>query len=456
MIIEKLTAFKLGDLIEFTLIQRPKHLNLLYPTTVSPILDSKRPLPNYDYETYARFNRLVVTNSLLDLFTTDSLALEAAIADAKSSQDLTLYLELAHEMLKEEMSHLVNKIDSGPPSLQSSSNINMAASTGLLSPITKPLSKHKLSDLMPESLNEKDCYFFYQSSDGQQIFLHPLSREHLAAEYGVDAFMPPLLQNVNILDLETKTFDEKARRKFPALSHLPVSCQYHFALVDVTPFLHDPARKSQFMEDVKKRREAIERATARETRRAEVYAQHIAAKQLEQQQKLYAARYKHPSYNGPDLVPPDLNDASFPEINAIRISGSMQSPTAVATPHATRGEPHGDIYSAPRPSSAWDKGTLISTLHKPTEEAFPALSATKEKPGVIILSDDLLPSTGPAAHSSGAWGAASSAPVSPTPNVWTSRASGTSSPSQKANSSSSGNTSTTPKKKQGKKTILVI
>jgi len=442
--------------MEFTLIQRPKHLNLLYPATVSPILDSKRPLPNYDYEAYARFNRLVVTNSLLDLFTTDSIALEAAIADAKSSQDLTLYLELAHQMLKEEMSQLTDKTGSGPPSLQSSSNINMASSTGLLSPITKPLSKHKLSDLMPESLSEADCYFFYQSSDGQQIFLHPLSRDHLAAEYGVDAFMPPLLQNINILDLETKTFDEKARRKFPALSHLPISCQYHFALVDVSPFLNDPVRKAQFLDDVKHRREAIERATARELRRAEIYAQQIAAKQLEQQQKLYAARYKQSQYAGPDLVPPDLNDASFPEINAIRISGTTQSPNAVVTPHATRGEAHGDIYSAPRPSSAWDKGTLISTLHKPTEEAFPVLSAAKEKPGVVVLNDDLFHAARPVASSSGAWGAASSAPVSPTPNVWASRASGTSSPGQKANSGSTGNASTTPKKKQGKKTILVI
>jgi hypothetical protein len=460
VIVEKMPAFKVGDFMTFTLIQRPIQLNLLYPATMEPVMDCKRPLPSYEYEESARFNRIVVSNDLLELFTTEAISLDASIADAKSSQDTTLFMELAQQMLSKEIELVETKLNR-TPSLHSSSGSNLTASTGLLAPLTKPSSKHKLSDLMPEVLTAENCFFFYQASDGQQIFLHPLSLEFMTEEYGADAMMPALLQNVKILDMETKTFDEKVRRKFPALSHLPISCQYHLALIDVSPLLSDAVRKASFSEKVKRREEAIERATARETRRAEIYAQQIAAKQLEEQQKLYAARRSHISRSQyesvPDLLPPDLNDASFPEINALRLSSHHHSTSSPSISSGSREERSSDFSSpAPKTATAWGQGTLMTSLKRAPEEAFPALPKHKDKNGNLILSEESLHSTtawGPTAASSAS---SSSSPSSPSPNVWASRAPGSPLPGNSKTPTQSTSTGATQKKKQGKKTILVL
>jgi hypothetical protein len=501
VIVEKLLPVIVGSPLNLILVQRPKHLNLLYPSTMDPVLDSKKPLPYYEYEPCARFNRLLVTNQLLELFTTESLVLEGAIASAKSSQDLTLYMEVAQQMLKEEMATVESKLEqraSSSSSLLNSSGVlipgPLSSSSGLLSPLSKPQSKHSLSELMPEKLEETNSFFFYQSADGQQIFLHPLIAPYMSEQFGHESVMPPILQNMKILDLETKTFDEKTRRKFPALAHLPISCQYHFALVDISELLTDPVRRASFHEDVKKRQDAIERISAREARRAEVHAQQAAIKQLQQQQALYNSRYASSTSSnnfGPDVVPPDLTDSSFPEINAIHLGGgggggsstnhhyALSSPSTPSSSMRADGNGHGDSLAPPRPSSAWDKGTLMTSLNKAPEDAFPALPSHKDKNGNMVLTDESIrvhspssssfassspsfssfasssPNSSATRSSSTAWG---SSTASPTPNAWASGSSAksvaTSNPSN--NSSSPAVAKGNNKKKQGKKTILVI
>jgi len=459
VILEKFAPAKVGRVLDLVLLQRPKHLNLVYPTTMSPHLDSKKPLPYYEEEHEAQFNRLLVTNRLLDLFTTESLQLEAAIASAKSSQDLTLYMEVAQQILKAEMAEMETKAEG----LAYSSSSLASSSSQLLAPIAKPAPKQRLSDFMPEQLEAGNCFFFYQSRDGQLIFLHPLNMHYLMEEYGGDVKMPDSLEKLPIMDLETKTFDEKTRRKFPALAHLPISCQFQFVLVDISGLLTQPIAKASFMEDVKKRQNAIQRANEMEAKRAEVHSQQYAAKQLKLMQAQAIVNRRHQQSvvgsGAMELLPPDLNE-HFPEINAIALSSSPStSPSPYITSPYSAASPA--TSSSPRPVTAWEKGSLIQTIHKASEEeAFPALFTHKDKNGDLILSEEsraVLSSTSSTTSTS-----STSTPSAATSTTSTSRAPLNFSAAVSSGSQNAGTSGTTPaanakgKKKQGKKTILVI
>lgn len=444
VIVETLEHVKVGQNLDLVLLRRPKHLNLLYPTNMVPIMDSKRPLPLYEDSENSRFNRLLVTNDLLSLFTTESLQLEAAIASAKSSQDLTLYMEVAQQMLKEEMAELETKILARSGGLVSSSNSSLTASTQLLAPISKPLAKQRLSDIMPEKLDGENSFFFYQSRDGQLIFLHPLNQQYLLQEFGADADMPELLENVKVLDLETKTFDEKIRRKFPALAHLPLSCQFSFALVDISGLLKSPVERAAFLEDVQKRQNAIERTNEREAKRAEVHAQQHAAKQMQLRQAQVSAKRRHlqtvTGDGANELLPPDLNE-HFPEINAMP---NASSPTLQFGYAASR---------SPTTVSAWNKGSIIESIQRASEEeAFPALTPVathKDKNGNLTLTEESI-----------GWHAQTSTPTLATATTTTSTTTPLSFSAAAVSSMNNANSAPAAhakgKKKQGKKTILVI
>jgi hypothetical protein len=451
----------------------------LYPATLQPELDAKKPLPLYEHVQQAKFNRILVTDQLLDLFTTESIALDAAITSAKSSKDLTVFMEIAHEMLKEEIAEVEAKIVA--KSLASSGSIPTSlTSSGLLSPLSKPLPRQSLSELMPEKLESGNCHYFYQAADGQQIFLHPLSLQYLVEEFGSESLCPSQLAQMKILDLETKSVDEKMKKRFPALAHLPTSCQFYFALVDVTPLLKQPFRKASFAEDVQKRQEAINKANDRETKKAAARAEKIAAaRQASMAQNSPSPGLIASLLTMPDVVAPDL-DESFPEISSLSTSisvypahsppkgslgasstdsalhhsgdGPSASSTTASNQFAHRSHQH--QASGSKQSSAWDKGTLISSFAKPTEEDFPALPTHKDKHGNMVLNEDTLGSspTGAAPTSNTASSASRIANIG-SPMSWGSAAiTSPAPPSQQTPTGRSNN----KKKQQGKKTLLVI
>lgn len=412
--------------MDFTLIQRPKHLNLLYLAGNVPCMDAKSPLPQFCTQNeHSLFNRLTITHQLPELLQSEAKALETAIEEAKSAQELTLYMEVAQQMLKEEMDAL---------DLSKSSSLTSSANSNLLSPLSKPLPKHRLADLIPERLEASHCFFFFQSSDAQQIFLHPLNIQYLLKEYPEESMFPKELHQVKVIDLEAKSLDEKMRRKYHAISHLPTACQFSFALIDMTGILKDPLNLADFAEEVKKRADAIQRVNERDARRAAVMAEQLAAKKTADLIALVSQGTKQGSaLSGPEIVPPDL-DEYFPEIAPHAPSSASPAPHTSSSP-SHESNLHASNRSSP---SAWDNGRLRASLNKAPEDDFPALPAAPVlpspagKPDHVILSEAYISAmpqaaTPPSLNFSAAVTATSPAPAK-------------------------GST----KKKPGKKTILVI
>lgn len=407
VIFESFHAPTVNATMDFSLLQRPKHLNLLFPAQHLPTIDPKSPLPFLQDTSISKFNRLVVTPVLGDLLRSEASALETAIESAKASNELTLYHEIALGMLQDELTEL----DAKPSTLTST--------TTLLSPLSKPAPKQKLSDLIPATMEPDDCYFFYQAMDGQQIFLHPLNWHYISKEH-VHRELPTELKDLKVLDVEVKTLDEKLRRKSPTLSHLPASCQYHLALVDMTGVLKDPLNLAAFSDDVKKRADSIAIQNQREARHAAVIAEQAAAKRTADLIQSLTAGSRSAA---PEVVPPDLDD-HFPEIGSLSLSTHLPTPSVAPTSSAAL-----TSSSPSKTPMAWGNGRLMASLHRGPEEEFPALP-----PGHMVLSDTAIEAS-PSPSSM----RFSEAVSSPHP------AHNTPSNSSKSNS-----------KKKGKKTILVL
>ncbi|KNC96707.1 uncharacterized protein SPPG_07919 [Spizellomyces punctatus DAOM BR117] len=75
-------------------------------------------------------------------------------------------------------------------------------------------------------------YYFYQSLDGQHLYLHPLDIKILKHEYGSYDRFPDRI-NVNVIAAQESTMNEDLRKRCKYLSHVPLSCDVTFCEVDM-------------------------------------------------------------------------------------------------------------------------------------------------------------------------------------------------------------------------------
>ncbi|KAH8553737.1 hypothetical protein BGW37DRAFT_269878 [Umbelopsis sp. PMI_123] len=116
----------------------------------------------------------------------------------------------------------------------SSSVLSQASdSSSPIQPVTS--AKPKNNDAAPHSTSS---YYFYQTADGQHVYLHPLDIKILKQEFTTyDKFPKSIVVRVN--DVEESTLTEELRKKFKYLSHLPLSCDVTFLEVDLKGVVSD-------------------------------------------------------------------------------------------------------------------------------------------------------------------------------------------------------------------------
>jgi hypothetical protein len=143
---------------------------------------------------------------------------------------------------------------------------------GLPSPITPPVkqqsrrtslqqfrshlispSRTHLSGSPSPSASRHDIYYYYQSSDGQQYYLHSLDIKILLAEYG-DYHSPERI-DVPVKRIEHFTFDAGGRRRFKALEGVILGSQIGFCQGVWSGVLKDETVE-RFRKEIEKR-EAI-------------------------------------------------------------------------------------------------------------------------------------------------------------------------------------------------------
>lgn len=140
--------------------------------------------------------------------------------------------------------------------------------------------------------------YFYQCIDGQWAFLCPLNMKMIDTCYGSAACYPSTI-TAPILEIEKNEQSMKTRKRFPALSHLPLTSNFTFLEVDLKETLPSDVLSS-FSDEL----------SSRSRRRAQIEKREARQRKAEAARALSALKLKHGGPSESELASMPLPSAS--------------------------------------------------------------------------------------------------------------------------------------------------
>jgi hypothetical protein len=111
--------------------------------------------------------------------------------------------------------------------------------------------------------------YFYQSNDGQRIYINGLNNRCLTAEYGSSLAQAPLTLTGRIVATESHFMTEENRRRFKYLAHLPLHTEFKVAELELGEPYVSRTTLATFQAEIDERRNARQRKISREKREAD-------------------------------------------------------------------------------------------------------------------------------------------------------------------------------------------
>merc|ERR1719370_853966 len=115
---------------------------------------------------------------------------------------------------------------------------------------TPPQQSKSAASLLPTAGD----YFFFQSADGQKIFLHSLNAKCLAFEYGALNVAPNAISG-RILQIDEGIVTEGLRKRCRYLSTLPIHCPFKVVELDLKSPLVSEEALDNFAADLQWRKQ---------------------------------------------------------------------------------------------------------------------------------------------------------------------------------------------------------
>lgn len=109
-------------------------------------------------------------------------------------------------------------------------------------------------------------FYFYQAADGQYTYLHAMNVRMLEHCYGSLEHCPPVLTG-RIVEKESGSMTEELRRRLRYLQHLPVTCQFEVAEIQLKPPVVTKQTLEHFRDQMEVRRRRRQRRARDERRR---------------------------------------------------------------------------------------------------------------------------------------------------------------------------------------------
>ena len=163
--------------------------------------------------------------------------------------------------------------------------------------------------LMKKKATPKDVFYFYQSSDGQPIFLHALNVQMLVHEYGTLENCPSRIKG-KIMEKDNTSMTEDLRNRLRYLRHLPVTSIFEVCEVQMKPPLISKETIAEFSAQLESRRRKRNRRAREERRREKV----IQAEENKRMGKYPDMKYRIESaYHFPQVSGDNLTSARSTE-----------------------------------------------------------------------------------------------------------------------------------------------
>lgn len=123
-------------------------------------------------------------------------------------------------------------------------------------------------DIVPNSAPaaHSNDFYFYQSSDGQNLYLHSINARMLQAMYGSLDAAPKSISG-RILQKEVCSMSEDLRKRLKYLQHLPVSCHFEVVEIQLGRSIVSAEVLAKFKEELLMRQKTRERRAHEEKKR---------------------------------------------------------------------------------------------------------------------------------------------------------------------------------------------
>ncbi|XP_045023573.1 RING finger protein 10-like [Daphnia magna] len=139
------------------------------------------------------------------------------------------------------------------------SNVFHISSTPIASPDNSSMTD-------AHRIQQKSVFYFYQSSDGQAIYLHHINVQILVRCFGSLELCPETIQG-RIVEVETLSMTEDLRNRLRYLGHIPISKQFQIMEITFMEPEIDSTVREEFRERVEERARRRRRKDREERRR---------------------------------------------------------------------------------------------------------------------------------------------------------------------------------------------
>lgn len=110
-------------------------------------------------------------------------------------------------------------------------------------------------------LDPADYTYFYQCNDGQHIYPHAINIRMLKHEYQELKYCPMTIRG-KVIDLHRKTITEDIRKRYAHLRHLPLSCEFTIAELELDNTIVSKETLDEFKSEINKRKKERKRKEA--------------------------------------------------------------------------------------------------------------------------------------------------------------------------------------------------
>lgn len=189
-----------------------------------------------------------------------------------------------------------------------------------LEPTEKVKIQEEEEDQEAGAAAAENCFYFYQASDGQHMYLHPINCKMLETMYGHVKNAPKQITG-KILQKESKSLNEVFRKRYRYLAHLPLTCEVDLVEIEFTePTIPEEIRQI-FQSNLKQR----------ESKRIhKEHAENVRSRQIDEINK------KQLGYR---CISEEIN---------INIDSIEQFPTCVVDGEASKEKPKGPSFAKVR------------------------------------------------------------------------------------------------------------
>lgn len=257
--------FSVGNNICFQLMQRKKgtlSIEKFNSTQSNDIDENIHMFANISSDDDAKFAKSLIANRMDVISIIEREQNELAFCESEANCPEFVFVQQALDLLKARKLELNKEIET----INEKKVIPKVENEKKQSLEITDKEKECVESTTPVEENQAKYYYFYQSVDGQNIFLHPLNVKMLQTCYA-SLDKAPLVLNAKILQKEHHSMDEDHRRKFTCLGHLPLTCHFEVVEVQLEPPIVSEEVLRLFKDDILQRRKLRQRRDREEKKR---------------------------------------------------------------------------------------------------------------------------------------------------------------------------------------------